>query len=116
MSQLMESAIMPLFKSLGETAQQGLDVTQLQEQQQAKQQLPQRQRQLLHAQASILQKQHSMLKQWQIWGLQLGILSINTLSLRQMGLLQVLSYPNAPRMDLVLRDLHGPLPAEQQHA
>jgi hypothetical protein len=40
--------------------------------------------------------------------LQMGILAINTLTVRQMALLQTLSYPWCPRIDLVLADLQAP--------
>jgi hypothetical protein len=37
----------------------------------------------------------------------MGILAINTLTVRQMALLQALSYPWCLRIDLVLADLQG---------
>jgi hypothetical protein len=43
----------------------------------------------------------------------MGILAINTLTVRQMALLQTLSYPWCPRIDLVLADLQEP---QQQQA
>ncbi|WIA38817.1 hypothetical protein OEZ86_002098 [Tetradesmus obliquus] len=95
----------PLMQRINVTAATGLRVAQMQEreqQQEDKPVLPQRP-QLLHAQARVQQRFESLLKQWQLLEVEMDLVSLNTLSLEQLGMLQVLSFPRCPRIEMVIR-------------
>ncbi|WIA38815.1 hypothetical protein OEZ86_002096 [Tetradesmus obliquus] len=95
----------PLIEGINEAAADGLRNAQLQEKEQQQKSalvLPQRQP-LLSEQARVQQRYEMLLAQWQLLEVQLNMVTLNTLSMQQLGRLQVLSYPRCPRIDCVIR-------------
>ncbi|WIA35796.1 hypothetical protein OEZ86_004185 [Tetradesmus obliquus] len=114
LSSSMAASMEPMYAAIEQAARDGLLVAAQQQQQQQQQVLPQQQQARMHAESMLVRQQSLALLQMQVIGLQMGILAINTLSVRQMALLQALSYPWCPRIDLVLSGLQQQQPQQQQ--
>ncbi|WIA15665.1 hypothetical protein OEZ85_002291 [Tetradesmus obliquus] len=111
LSSSMAASMEPMYAAIEQAARDGLLVAAQQQQQQV---LPQQQQARMHAESMLVRQQSLALLQIQVIGLQMGILAINTLSVRQMALLQSLSYPWCPRIDLVLSGLQQQQQQQQQ--
>jgi hypothetical protein len=78
---MMQAAVAPLYQSIGQGARQALEMTAQQEQQP--------QQRLLHAHSEVVQQQGSALSKIKMMALQMGIVTVNTLTMRQLALQQV---------------------------
>jgi hypothetical protein len=78
---MMQAAVAPLYQSIGQGARQALEMTAQQEQQP--------QQRLLHAHSEVVQQQGSALPKIKMMALQMGIVTVNTLTMRQLALQQV---------------------------
>lgn len=97
MNDLMEANLRPLLSEIGRGATQALAMAEQQQDQPAPW--------LLQAQGEVVQQQGSALARIKMLVLQMGIVTVHTLTLRQMALQQSLCYPFCPRMDLILEGM-----------